>query len=261
MTQPKTKLRASPRPLPQGALPAARHDADARAAAARVARESYGKLVAYLAAPARDVPGAEDALADAFAAALAVWPSEGRAVQSRRLAGEDGAAPADRRRAPAPQRRSGFGRAGADRRGAEGGGGRAAIDPRPASGADVRLRSSGDRRVHSRALDAADDSGSRRGGDRFGLPGLARRDGPAPHAAPKRRSGSPACRSRSPSARICPTGSGWRWRRFTLLFHMAGRKPSRTIRAGATSPRRRFGSAASSSGSRRTSPKRWASWR
>ena len=55
----------------------ARRDADARAAAARVARESYGKLVAYLAAASRDVPGAEDALADAFASALAVWPTQG----------------------------------------------------------------------------------------------------------------------------------------------------------------------------------------
>src|SRR5271169_2160500 len=54
-----------------------RYEADARAAAARVARESYGKLVAYLAAASRDVPGAEDALADAFAAALAVWPAQG----------------------------------------------------------------------------------------------------------------------------------------------------------------------------------------
>ena len=54
-----------------------RHEADARAAAARVARESYGKLVAYLAAASRDVPGAEDALADAFAAALSAWPAQG----------------------------------------------------------------------------------------------------------------------------------------------------------------------------------------
>ena len=52
-------------------------EADARAAAARVARESYGKLVAYLAAASRDVPGAEDALAEAFAAALTVWPAQG----------------------------------------------------------------------------------------------------------------------------------------------------------------------------------------
>src|ERR1700684_3092256 len=50
---------------------------DARAVAARVARESYGKLVAYLAAASRDVPGAEDALAEAFASALVVWPNQG----------------------------------------------------------------------------------------------------------------------------------------------------------------------------------------
>ncbi|RBP08600.1 RNA polymerase sigma-70 factor (ECF subfamily) [Roseiarcus fermentans] len=49
----------------------------ARAAAERVARESYGKLVAFLAARERDVAGAEDALGDAFAAALAVWPRQG----------------------------------------------------------------------------------------------------------------------------------------------------------------------------------------
>lgn len=50
---------------------------DARAAAERVARESYGRLVAFLAARTRDVAGAEDALAEAFASALAKWPVEG----------------------------------------------------------------------------------------------------------------------------------------------------------------------------------------
>ncbi|MEP9370537.1 DUF6596 domain-containing protein [Mesorhizobium sp. KR1-2] len=49
----------------------------ARAAAETAARQSYGKLVAYLAARTRDVAGAEDALADAFAAALERWPAEG----------------------------------------------------------------------------------------------------------------------------------------------------------------------------------------
>jgi RNA polymerase sigma-70 factor (ECF subfamily) len=55
------------------------HDrkAEARAVAARAARESYGKLVAFLAARSGDVPGAEDALADAFAAALTTWPAQG----------------------------------------------------------------------------------------------------------------------------------------------------------------------------------------
>src|SRR5262249_3770193 len=49
----------------------------ARATAEAVARRSYGKLVAYLAARTRDVAGAEDALSDAFAAALADWPASG----------------------------------------------------------------------------------------------------------------------------------------------------------------------------------------
>jgi RNA polymerase sigma-70 factor, ECF subfamily len=49
----------------------------ARATAEAVARHSYGKLVAYLAARTRDVAGAEDALSDAFAAALADWPASG----------------------------------------------------------------------------------------------------------------------------------------------------------------------------------------
>jgi RNA polymerase sigma-70 factor, ECF subfamily len=41
------------------------------------ARRSYGKLVAYLAGRTRDVAGAEDALSDAFAAALLDWPKHG----------------------------------------------------------------------------------------------------------------------------------------------------------------------------------------
>jgi RNA polymerase sigma-70 factor (ECF subfamily) len=52
-------------------------EAKARAAAEAVARASYGKLVAFLAARTRDVAGAEDALSDAFAAALADWPAHG----------------------------------------------------------------------------------------------------------------------------------------------------------------------------------------
>ena len=42
-----------------------------------VARRSVGKLVAFLAARTRDVAGAQDALADAFAAALESWPRTG----------------------------------------------------------------------------------------------------------------------------------------------------------------------------------------
>lgn len=49
----------------------------ARAAAENAARHSYGKLVAFLAARSRDVAGAEDALAEAFAAAIEHWPRDG----------------------------------------------------------------------------------------------------------------------------------------------------------------------------------------
>ncbi|MEM9197819.1 MAG: DUF6596 domain-containing protein [Pseudomonadota bacterium] len=49
----------------------------AQAAAETAARRSYGRLLAWLAARTRDLSAAEDALADAFAAALATWPSRG----------------------------------------------------------------------------------------------------------------------------------------------------------------------------------------
>ncbi len=52
-------------------------DAAAHATAERVARRSYGKLVAFLAARTGDVAAAEDALAEAFAAALATWGARG----------------------------------------------------------------------------------------------------------------------------------------------------------------------------------------
>lgn len=51
--------------------------AEANHAAERAARESYGRLLAFLAARTRDVAGAEDALAEAFAAALTSWPRDG----------------------------------------------------------------------------------------------------------------------------------------------------------------------------------------
>lgn len=47
---------------------------NAAAAAERVARESYGRLLALLSARTHDVAAAEDALAEAFAAALSAWP-------------------------------------------------------------------------------------------------------------------------------------------------------------------------------------------
>jgi predicted RNA polymerase sigma factor len=43
----------------------------------RVARESYGRLVAYLSSHTRDVPSAEDAFSNALVAALTNWPRDG----------------------------------------------------------------------------------------------------------------------------------------------------------------------------------------
>ena len=43
----------------------------------RVVRNSYGRLLAFLAARSRDVASAEDALAASFAKALEAWPETG----------------------------------------------------------------------------------------------------------------------------------------------------------------------------------------
>ncbi|MFL4468683.1 RNA polymerase sigma factor [Tateyamaria armeniaca] len=50
---------------------------DAARAAEQAARDSYGRLLAYLAARTRDIGLAEDALSDAFAKALSTWPAQG----------------------------------------------------------------------------------------------------------------------------------------------------------------------------------------
>jgi RNA polymerase sigma-70 factor (ECF subfamily) len=54
---------------PGGVTPATR--------AEEVARESYGRLLAVLAARTGDIPAAEDALSDAFERALRIWPERG----------------------------------------------------------------------------------------------------------------------------------------------------------------------------------------
>src|SRR6516225_5694045 len=43
----------------------------------RVARESYGRLVAYLSVHTRDLAGAEDAPSEALLKALTAWPRDG----------------------------------------------------------------------------------------------------------------------------------------------------------------------------------------
>ena len=53
------------------------NDDRASAAAEAAALRSRGKLIAYLAARFGDVAAAEDALSEAFASALSVWPKQG----------------------------------------------------------------------------------------------------------------------------------------------------------------------------------------
>jgi RNA polymerase sigma-70 factor (ECF subfamily) len=53
------------------------NESTTHAAIETVARDSYGRLIAYLAARSGDVAGAEDAIGDAFVAALERWPAEG----------------------------------------------------------------------------------------------------------------------------------------------------------------------------------------
>src|ERR1700684_2101603 len=50
---------------------------DSAGSAEAVARASYGKLLASMAARTGDVAGAEDALSEAFATALTDWPAGG----------------------------------------------------------------------------------------------------------------------------------------------------------------------------------------
>src|SRR6187200_2654089 len=54
---------------------------DPRLIVEHVARESYGRLIAFLSARTGDVAAAEDALGDAFVTALRKWPEDGVPVK------------------------------------------------------------------------------------------------------------------------------------------------------------------------------------
>ena len=58
-------------------MPTETAPSDPTRAIERIARESYGRLVAIVASRDRDVAAAEDALSDALAAALRTWPTKG----------------------------------------------------------------------------------------------------------------------------------------------------------------------------------------
>src|SRR5829696_2842165 len=64
-------------PRKRGRMSRLREDQQTKERVAQVARDSYGRLLAVLAAPTRDIAAAEDALADALERALARWPDDG----------------------------------------------------------------------------------------------------------------------------------------------------------------------------------------
>ena len=51
-----------------------------------VARDSYGRLVAYIASRTGDIADAQDALSEALVAALETWPTNGVPGQARSMA-------------------------------------------------------------------------------------------------------------------------------------------------------------------------------
>ena len=156
-------------------------DERARSVADTVARRSYGKLVAFLAARTRDVASAEDALSDAFVSALASWPVHGCPSNpeawlltaarrklidiARRRRHEDTA------NEPMQLHAEGWDEARTD------------VDvPDHRLALDVCLRASGDRAGHSGAVDSADIARTQCRNDRVGVSHVPGDHGPATRA-------------------------------------------------------------------------------
>jgi DNA-directed RNA polymerase specialized sigma24 family protein len=126
-------------------------EAKTRCTADAVARRSYYKLVALLAARTRDVASVEDALSEAFASALAHWPVNGCPSKPEAWL----LTAARQKMIDVARRRSGAAAAGQvqvlakefDARGGSLG------NPGPSSRADVLLCASGHRGRHPRALE------------------------------------------------------------------------------------------------------------
>ena len=218
--------------LPSGAL-----TMDARRAVERAARDSHGRLVAFLAARSHDVAAAEDALADAFEAALRSWPLHGvpqkpeawlLTVARRRLI--DNARHVRVHTDAAPTLRAAAEEAQELATGM--------VFPRRAAETHVHLRASGDRRRRAHAAHAADRAGSRRGAHRLRVSRAAHGDGAAarpregenprrPHwirtsrgpgaaAAPRLRSMPPTAAVGTMSRGPIRAAKDWPWKRSDL---------------------------------------------
>ena len=159
-------------------------DEQARSTADMVARRSYGKLVAFLSARTRDVAQAEDALAEAFASALADRPRNGCPANpeawlltAARRKMIDGA-----RRRRSSESASGDLRLVAEDLEAAAAGRCRCGHPGSSSRFDVRFSASGHRIRHPCAAHSAGHFGTRCKDDRFGVSRFSGDHGQAPRA-------------------------------------------------------------------------------
>jgi len=224
----------------------------ALAAAERAARESNGKLVAFLAARERDLAGAEDALADALAAALAVWPPQGVPANPEGwlvIAARRKLVDAARRRQSAQASEATLALIAEELETAE----RETIPDRRLALMFACAHPAIDEAIRAPlmlqtilGLDAAAIASPAAMGQRLARAKAKIRLAGVPFRMPERE---------DLPERLAAVFE----RRSTPLSPTAGTKPSRTTRAGAILPRRPFGSAAWSPHSRRTSPRPKAS--
>jgi DNA-directed RNA polymerase specialized sigma24 family protein len=70
-------LRLASRKLPQSKSLSTMSESATHDAIAALARDSYGRLVAYIASRTGDIADAQDALSEALVAALENWPTNG----------------------------------------------------------------------------------------------------------------------------------------------------------------------------------------
>ena len=195
-------------------------DGQARGLADAVARRSYGKLVALLAARTGDLAAAEDALSEAYVSALgklaAQWVSgePGSLVAGRRSAKSHRLDPATahpRDRGQGVGAPCGMARPRGGRRGNSG----------PPSRFDVHMCPSSHRTWRSCAVDAASRTRIECGDDCLGLPHVSRGHGPAA-GGPRARSSRPGFRFESLSVKSFPGGSVPSWTRSTPPSRKAG---------------------------------------
>ena len=163
---------------------------------AELVRESYGRLLALLAAPTGDIPAAEDAIADALERALTRWPAEGMPANpegwiltvARNRLRDRWKSHAYRMTGPLPE--TDFVRNRIHRRVR-----RHRCASRSSAGADAGLCAPGDRRQLPHAADAADGARHRRRRHRPGLLDAALPRWPNGWSALNAESAMPASRS------------------------------------------------------------------